>query len=322
MNAPALLKSLSRLLGRIDGDRKAALRRSRTGVHDLRVDLKRLRAFARLVARLRPEYDARREGAGFRRLFKAAAGLRDLHIVQDAARDALSRLGPGLSAWIVELKLREPTARRVFTKAASRRGAARDRGFERRVAAALSGVPAGDLSRRAEDVRLAGIRSLAGRRPFDVRVKSLHRLRIEAKELRYTLEILDEASERPGVGSRVVPGLKSVHQALGRWHDTEVVLAAFRAFAARGRSGVPALLRDAFVRDLEIRAVDALVDFQIGWKRLHPAMRAAMRADLTIPGRPARKPRAKRPIPAGSQPGSSEAGDEARRDAGEERRAR
>jgi CHAD domain-containing protein len=271
MNVDQVVALLSELLARIETERRAAVRRSRESVHDLRVSLKRLRAFSRLTERLNPDFDAGREYAPFRRLFKAAAGLRDLHILQDASLEGLRRHGSGLSAWINELKIRESVHRLAFEKAASRRGACPVRRFSARVEKAWTILPVGSLSLRAEEALYLGIRRLCRRGiPAASEQAALHLIRIESKEIRYMIEIIDAALGRPEGRALLSNRLKDVHQALGRWHDATIVGAAFTAFNEAGQSGVPAPIRTAFAQDLEYTAAHSLAEFGVAWDLLFP----------------------------------------------------
>jgi CHAD domain-containing protein len=61
--------------------------------------------------------------------------------------------------------------------------------------------------------------------------EQLHALRIAAKRLRYRAELLAEFGD--GNAKSLVKDLKSLQQALGRWHDRHVLFQSVAEFAAR-----------------------------------------------------------------------------------------
>jgi CHAD domain-containing protein len=62
----------------------------------------------------------------------------------------------------------------------------------------------------------------------------LHALRIALKKLRYTVELVDVATDLRGAA--LAAALKQVQQRYGRLHDRQILLAEVRACAASGRS--------------------------------------------------------------------------------------
>ncbi len=70
--------------------------------------------------------------------------------------------------------------------------------------------------------------------------EDLHRVRIAAKRVRYTAEVLDDWLP-PGVGDELYPRLKEVQEALGRFNDAVTAVAHLDEFAAHLRQTQPAL---------------------------------------------------------------------------------
>jgi len=259
------VRRVRELLGR------AARFHSVDAVHYLRVEIKRLRAFHRLVASAAPEPPARTLWLPVRRLFRAAAPLRDCHVQWALVHEAVRSGCGNLSEYLNFLKAREIRARARFGRVA--------RSFPRTVCSQLySGALAALQRYRAEKVialtsarlesTLDQLIRLRGEEPYDV--ESLHRIRIVGKEARHVLEILRFQAPPDDWYDRLDENLRVMLQTLGRWHDavlgqqyladfleSEAVTPLFEP-AAYGK--LKQLLESSSARDL--------VDFGQHWRTL------------------------------------------------------
>jgi CHAD domain-containing protein len=238
-------------------------------VHDLRVEIKRLRALLGVIESGSREFGRRDLFKPFRRLFKAAAGLREArvgrHLAGEWAADSGNRLDEYRNA-LMEDDLR---SRKTFA------GGTRkfERSFSLRASEAidraLPSKSARDLERLTEgrwDALRGRLLELKAPRPAK---RDLHRIRVQAKMSRYTLEILQECF-RPGDAglARLSRALRSVHQALGRWHDLELAAASLRDFLGRRAERPLSDPRayEAYGRFLASERVKRLEEFETAWR--------------------------------------------------------
>jgi len=233
MMAPCLRQSYESQAVRIrDLCRRAGRTFGVEAVHDLRVEIKRLRAFFDLVEVCNPLFAGAGQFRPIRKLFKAAAPLREIQVDSSLARDKSAAMGLRLDEYRNELKEAELRARKKFAAAAGSFDP--DLFLERETAIhrALDGIDLPELQSKAE----AYLQTLTGELlrlkqsgPLDR--KTLHRVRILAKKTRYVLEVV-QACFHPDEAAlqSLNDSLRAVHQALGHWHDDRLGLASVQAF--------------------------------------------------------------------------------------------
>ena len=83
-------------------------------IHDVRVEIKQLRAFFRLIEALNPEFPAKKRLKRFRQLFKAAEQLRDAHVQQELTRQWAEEMGIFFNEYDNALKEKELEGRQIF----------------------------------------------------------------------------------------------------------------------------------------------------------------------------------------------------------------
>lgn len=213
-------------------------------LHDRRVAARRLRVACRLLAPLLPDFPLARTARRLGRLARALAPARtwDVHgslleaLVPDTA-DPAQRAGLD--------RLIRLTARRR-RKAARQAKAPLRPGALRHLTEALERLPetaACGLAVPAAEAALAAALDQA-RRPLGppsahAVSEALHRLRLDAKARRYTLELL--APEGPDTEARL-GALRHLQDILGRHHDLQLLAAWLRRRARKARSPGPVLL--------------------------------------------------------------------------------
>lgn len=202
------------------------------GIHEMRVGLKQLRAFFKLIEALTPMFQAKQHLRPLRRLFKAAAELRDMHVQQELARQWMRSYQLDLSAYYNTLKQRELIARRGFTRFA--------RHFDleqvceenaQLIEQTLNTLSAEEVNVRLRQ-RLAHLLRdiLAFGQTNQLRREDLHPLRILTKEARYTGQIAGRCLPEAGKNTELDQHLRGLHQTLGAWHDTEIAIAHLHEF--------------------------------------------------------------------------------------------
>jgi CHAD domain-containing protein len=253
--------------------RTAFVGREREGVHNLRVDVKRLRAYVRLIDRIAPGFDAPAAYRPVRRLFRSSSTLRDIQIQIGflAGKAAFSFPAERLNEWYNELKSREMKARRPFEAEARKFSLLALTGLKNWVAGSLKGIPEGMVAARAEQslqTQLRRMRDLASAKQLTD--QELHQTRIRSKEARYTLEMIDQGGGRPEARVGLNDKLRAVHQALGRWHDRQVAFDGLTDFL-QNRASWPVNNPDhygAYLSWLRQNKLAALQDFRLSSEQL------------------------------------------------------
>ncbi len=240
-------------------------------IHDLRVEVKRLRALLGVVKACSPGFKDRKLSKPFRRLFRSAAGLREAQVSVGLARGWAASSGLALDEYRNVLKQDEIQGRKAFAHEAARFR----RNFSSRESEAIDGAVKGRTDHALERLtgeRLSTLRRrLQGLKKPAPAKRNLHRIRVQTKKTRYTLEVLQRCF-RPDDArlTRLNRALRSIHQALGRWHDLELAAASLREFLARraeGRLSNPGAY-EAFGRFLAFEGKKRLEEFEKAWIRL------------------------------------------------------
>jgi len=245
--------------------------------------------------------ESRRLGREIRRVARALADVRELDVIRNVLLEEATRHGWHQAA--VAFATGAAAAKRDARMAAARKRLGRTDG--RQIKAAVRRAAPGDRPREsrltaalATEIRR---RSRALGAAFDEAgvvygVEPLHRTRLAAKKLRYTLELAGSAFG--GAARRAVVALKKVQALMGDLHDRQMVQRHLRKLIREPSAGV--------ARNLERMNVD--LDVQC--RRLHgrvlaarPAIEAALvEVDRAVIGALAlERPRAARMRSGGRQ---------------------
>jgi CHAD domain-containing protein len=239
-------------------------------IHDMRVGLKRLRAFFDLVGAVDPRFKAEEVFSPARKLFRAAGRLRNLHVLEAKAREAAAGSSLELSEYYNWLKEDESREIRRFGRASRRFRGGFFASAWSTMETSFEGLAAAEIRKRAEARLLDLIREIKAERFMRRDARRLHLLRTRAKEARYTLEILQECGLTGDEGPRLNERLRDIHQSLGRWHDEEVVLESLREFR-KGRTDGPLISFKSYLefsRLARARKADNMACFEAGWAAL------------------------------------------------------
>lgn len=203
-------------------------------LHEMRVGIKQLRAFFRVIEFLAPEvFSAKKYLCPIRKLFKVSGDLRDVQVQQELTRAWAKEFGAFLSEYYNDLKQKEIHAGSAFSAFVDHFEIEDEfqRNSERLLYAIIpltEEYAAQRIRSRLED-QLQEIHAYEDRDLLEE--GCLHPLRILAKETRYTLNIAARCF--PELENRELDGmLRGIHQALGRWHDCEVAKAHLDEFHA------------------------------------------------------------------------------------------
>jgi CHAD domain-containing protein len=214
-------------------------------VHDLRVALRRLRVWGRLLPRapdqdaLRPTDDQERESGW---LWDRLGAVRDLEVQQALVEGLVSRKkkrSGGKAAEAINRELaRRHRARKLGLMATLRSGRVRDlvEGLADRLDAPPEPVKGRMLTAAAEEAvpavrrRLKRVRRLGDTITECSPPEQLHRLRLRTKRLRYAAELVEDL--QPGRLDGLVDAAARLQDLLGQQHDW-IVVAGYLTDAGR-----------------------------------------------------------------------------------------
>ncbi len=196
------------------------------GVHDLRVEIKQLRSFFRLIEWITPAFAAKKSIRNIRMLFKSAETLRDVHVQQMLTREWTKELGVFLSEYYNSLKQKELPARDQFAAFANNFDLQHEIVVnKKRISRAVEklsddGAAAQTWARVGQLLR----QIIAHGNENRLQEEHLHQVRILAKETRYTVQVAQCCFPGLGYSDELDKRLRGLHQVLGKWHDTEIAL--------------------------------------------------------------------------------------------------
>ena len=201
------------------------------GIHDLRVEIKRLRAFIYLTGAVNPIFHPQQNIKKIQKLFKAAGKLRDIHVQQDLARRWISQLDLELSEYYNFLKNKELVLRKEFFNSSKNFDLDIFKTIWGRMKKSFMYIPPEYIQLKAEE-RFEGLIDdlIHFKNKMNFVDNDYHAIRIHSKETRYTLEILQECMARKISMKRLNNSLRGLHQSLGKWHDDDVGLQFLTTF--------------------------------------------------------------------------------------------
>ncbi|HUU52291.1 MAG TPA: CHAD domain-containing protein [Candidatus Heimdallarchaeota archaeon] len=196
------------------------------GVHDMRVGIKRLRAYFNLIEWINPVFQAKQNLKPIRRLFKAAGKVRDIHVHQELLRRWATELDLEMSEYYNFLKQKETEERKRFADFAKKKIDLKV--FQSNwilIQNVLAFISTEYIQYKSEERFKTQIEELIKfKEKENLGEEDYHSIRIHSKETRYTLEVLQTCFPPKSLWEKLNETLRKVHQALGRWHDNDVSL--------------------------------------------------------------------------------------------------
>lgn len=229
-----LVTHLQSLAEKLDSDYKLSSRHfGREAIHEMRVDIKRIRACLLLVDSMLAEDRSSEILSRLKRLFKRAGKVRHFQLEMDITRRHIDDSSLKLDWYYNLLKAEEILHRRRFAAFC----ADFDLDFVGRGARKLGRLL--DPINNDSTVRLI-------RRHFEILLNRLqeskiedqsestdfHAIRILSKETRYVLEVLRKFPATGDFYDVLDKHLLGLHQALGAWHDLDVSVVDLQHFHA------------------------------------------------------------------------------------------
>jgi CHAD domain-containing protein len=239
------------------------------GVHDLRVEIKRMRVFYEVAFQLSSQFRASAHRQELRKVFRTAGRLRDIDIEQLLVGRALPDYA--VDEYFIRLKCRELKHRPAFLRASSEfrfRSLAQARGELQRLLSEVSTQQlqlaiASTIRTSAAELRKLGIRRRQS-------AETLHELRKRAKALRYRLDIEKLCFGSNETATRTTAQLKALYDCLGAWRDLKLTQYNLRRFRKKNAqltfSDSSAYGR--FTRELSKHLVSQLDLFRLSWADL------------------------------------------------------
>lgn len=179
-------------------------------VHELRVALKRYKAFLQLLAATDPHFPLEESLDRLRAVFKKAGKLRNAEIEWDLLLDADPKAARKLQKKVDKYQKSFESFELAYSLADIREISAQVRAYMQGLTEpAIRDRIRTYLYQQAETILLLGENGLAKK-------SRLHELRTHLKELLYNLEVLSREK------APVLKQLDELQNALGKWHDLEI----------------------------------------------------------------------------------------------------
>jgi CHAD domain-containing protein len=235
------------------------------GIHDYRVCIKRIKALFHLVKSIDPDFRAKKHFRRFRDMFKSAAALRDIHIHAGIAREFSGIEDFPSAEYSVFLLKEECAASKKFTSFYKDFDISRLQKSRRALERALAGADPDREKKRARSRVLSLLEDLTARVENPKRAeKDMHSIRMIAKELHYTSEMLGVILEAPYGTNRFIGEIKNMHQALGSWHDYDLAPVYLDRFTEKG-GYIPPHAADAVCGKIEGEKKKLVEAFETAW---------------------------------------------------------
>jgi len=243
------------------------------GIHELRVEIKRMRALYELIDYAVAGFAVKPEAYAFKPLFRAAGRLRDIDIQQAIIVPYLRQYD--LREFYNELKRREIEYRPSFAQTIDLFTMSVLVAGRSQIRSAVAATPGNQLRKRMTRrllKRASQLVELTGKSRPDC--ETLHLVRKSAKRVRYCLELWQACYGPTHLGNSAVRLLKSSAGVLGEWHDTLLTLESVESFLSETEI---ARLVDVhgyrrIRRDLKNRAGNLLIKYDRGLLRLRRAL--------------------------------------------------
>ena len=201
------------------------------GLHDLRVDIKRLRAYFGLVDSINRDFDMKGEFKYFRNIARNTGSLRDAQVQLKLLAHLVGTTGFEVSGFAGYLKNYETKARERFEKFSKKKPLKNSRECRKSISRSLKAV-----SPVRADTRVQGyfynLRNnlILLNEDKNLHEATLHEVRKLSKKTHYVLEIIQPCFDIFKDSKPFIKNLSQVHKILGEWHDYDVCLGHLKIF--------------------------------------------------------------------------------------------
>ena len=199
------------------------------GIHNLRVEIKRMRALYKLLDYTLPSFTHKPSAQSLRDLFRAAGKLRDTDIFQAATLPHLKRLD--LREYFNQLKHDELQYRDDFQEVASDFSDRVLGKSRQQISSALTIITENRMRKRMRKrIRRLDEKLRKLMQANDAASDHLHAVRKISKELKYSLDLWQKCFGAGRTVARAANELKKTYGFLGEWHDIMLALASVGDF--------------------------------------------------------------------------------------------
>lgn len=201
------------------------------GFHDLRVDLKRLKAYFALLESINHDFKAKKEFRNFKKIARNTGNMRDVHVQTELMKKNTGTLGLGFEEYRAYLSDKEKSYNAAFQKFALGRPLQNLKKSNKIIVKALK-----EISTVRAEARVQGrFYNLRNNLVFlqneeELRDDILHEVRKMSKETHFTLEIIQACFKIFRDSKGFLTKLIKVHKLLGAWHDYDVSLFYMKKF--------------------------------------------------------------------------------------------
>ena len=195
------------------------------GVHDLRVDLKRMKAFFALVESINHEFKAKKEFRNFKKIAQNTGRLRDVQVQRELVENINGSLGLGIEDYKAYLIEKECGYSAAFQKFALKNPLQNLKKSEKIIKKTLKEISPVRAEARVQG-RFYNMRNNLVFLHSEDKLKDdiLHEVRKLSKETHYVLEIIQSCFRIFRDSKGFLKKLIKVHKLLGAWHDYDVCL--------------------------------------------------------------------------------------------------
>lgn len=200
-------------------------------IHEMRVNIKRLRAFFYLVEWINPDFQAKKNFLKIRKIFKSAGKIRDIHMQQELTMGWIKKSKLEVSEYYNYLKQQELKQHPQFSTVCKK---FKINEFDKnwiKIQDSLNILPENFIQFKTEERFYHLIDKLIEfKNKTSFTLEDYHNIRILAKETRYALEIFQTFFAETKHFEELNLKIRDLHRALGKWHDSEVGLLSLNDF--------------------------------------------------------------------------------------------
>lgn len=239
-------------------------------IHEMRVEIKKLRAFFNIVEWINPDFPAKSNFKKIRTIFKSAGKIRDIHVQQTLTMSWIKKLNIELSEYYNHLKQLEIKKQPQFNAISKKfKTSEFDKNWNK-IYESLDILPQNFIQFKIEErfyQLVDRLLNFKDKTPFTL--EDYHKIRILSKETRYSLEILQTFFPEVGQFDKLNLKLRDLHRALGHWHDDEMGLIMLKDFIEN--FSVETFFNrnsyDEFIIHLEDNKKKWITTFEKRWKK-------------------------------------------------------
>jgi CHAD domain-containing protein len=203
-----------------------ALEKDPEGIHDLRVDMKRIKAFFNLLGCFQKKFHAKEEFLPFKTLAKNTSNIRDVQVQRKLLDIMKKKARVSVKVYESFLAARENRYMEtfeIFIQKKNRR-AQLDK-VHNTINTSLVGVLKKEARKRAKGHFTSLINKVIILNETNaLEKKQLHRVRILSKQIQYTFEIMREYLQMFQKGDVFLDEVIQVNRILGKLHDMDISL--------------------------------------------------------------------------------------------------